>query len=216
MVGSTEPIPKPRDYQGAHAMAGENEIDVLSSIETYRPASWNDLHDALFCDPWPQFAGPYHSSMLYRGLSDASYRLKSSLQRMGGNYLAVEGNLLRNFRKYARTPNTPPTNEWEWLTIGQHFGLPTRLLDWTYSPLVALHFATSNVGAHNIDGAVWCVDFVRIRDLLPERVGNVLKKHNAYAFTTEMLADIAATVNELDEAGRAEASYMVVLEPPSL
>jgi len=47
-----------------------------------------------------------------------------------------------------------PTNDFECLAFAQHYGLATRLLDWTTNPLVALFFAVEQQGS--TDGAVYC------------------------------------------------------------
>jgi hypothetical protein len=54
-----------------------------------------------------------------------------------------------------------PVNDWECLAVAQHFGFATRLLDWTYNPLVATYFAACS--HYDRDAAVWCyepVEFV--------------------------------------------------------
>jgi hypothetical protein len=90
------------------------------------------------------FAEP-RGRWVFRGHSRASYELIPSVGRAKHTAKSrerYEKSLFDIFCREAKAYiNTTPTNDWEWLSIAQHHGLPTRMLDWTYNPLVALYFA---------------------------------------------------------------------------
>jgi FRG domain-containing protein len=180
-------------------------------MEERRPESWLELHELLFADTWNDELRLFRSSYAYRGCSDAASDLTSGLVRLGGNG-ELERQLMRAFRKYALQDAVPRDTAWDWLALGQHHGLPTRLLDWTYSPYVALHFATQNRAKYDRDAVVWCIDYVRAHEQLPAALRDVLVAEGAQVFTTELLAEAAPSLDDLSRYGD---DFALFVEPPS-
>ena len=128
-------------------------------------------------DTWDQFVviatslvrSTYPTAYMFRGQSQASWDLTPSLVRLlppglsPSEALRVERRLLDDFRSqtHLHVPaemlptmvraSAPP----EWWAIMQHYGAPTRLLDWTQSPYVAAYFAVER--DWDVDGAVFMV-----------------------------------------------------------
>ena len=169
---------------------------------------WNELHQQLFADSWNEELGLHRSNYAFRGRPLAGEQLTTSLARLGGNTEAIERPLLRHFRKYAARDAVPVDSTWNWLALAQHHGLPTRLLDWTYSPYVALHFATARPEG---DGAVWMVDYVRAHERAPKKLREQLERESANVFTTEMIGAVAKDFDDLADLGE----FVVFVEPPS-
>jgi hypothetical protein len=184
-------------------------------VDEIRAASWSELQECLYEHSWNPTLRRYRSNLAFRGEPDAAYDLRSSLVRLVGEAAdQLEGHLLRNFRKYAHRDAVPGDSVWNWLAVAAHHGLPTRLLDWTYSPYVSLHFATANLDLYHVDGVIWCVDYVQVAELLPPRLKTLLDDEGANVFTTEMLERGASTLQEFDRL--AEEEFVIFLEPPSV
>jgi hypothetical protein len=179
-----------------------------------RASSWNELNELLYENSWQENIGRFRAQFAFRGMSSETYDLTTSLSRLGGTAGDLEGAMLRAFQKYAHDPTRQDMSIWNWLALAQHHGLPTRLLDWTYSPLVAMHFATSHVTHYGEDGLIWCVDYARSNELLPGQLKAILRRESSSVFTAEMLHQAAATLHEFDTLSDSE--FIAFFEPPSL
>jgi hypothetical protein len=153
-----------------------------------------------------------HSSLVFRGLARSSYTNVHSLARLGDQAAELERHLIRNFRKYAHRERPGPTM-WDWAALAQHHGLPTRLLDWTFSPLVAAHFATAT--RPDEEAVVWAVDCAAAHELLPDDLLRSLDEEGATVFTTELLASHASSPAELERLADDDP-FVLFFEPPSL
>jgi hypothetical protein len=108
----------------------------------------------------------------YRGCGSCEYKLEPSLHRhpsitSNEETLELEGRIIDRFNQRS-VPYVSSNfrNEWEVLFFIQHFGIPSRLLDWTENPFVALYFALTSAvtkkvkaeGAQYEDVAIWVLD----------------------------------------------------------
>jgi hypothetical protein len=105
----------------------------------------------------------------FRGMSKESYSLIPSLFRRAekpsrGDYGSIERSLLNRFQERSLPyQNKTFSNDWAWLFFMQHYGIPTRLLDWTENPFVALFFAIINCDkkpdrSYKTDSVVWILN----------------------------------------------------------
>jgi hypothetical protein len=109
--------------------------------------SIGDLLDRL-----KEHIGDYQGPIWYRGHSDAEWNLEPKFMRLKDR--PPETHYLNKFKQDASIIlNHQPKSEFEWLFLMQHYGVPTRLLDWTESPLVGLYF--SLLSHHDKSGALW-------------------------------------------------------------
>jgi hypothetical protein len=195
-------------------IGGGNGVITVKYIDTI-----DGIKDLIFEQTYNADIDRTRSSYFYRGMRDASYQLTTSLSRNCKHaYAELEQPLLDNFINYVRIED-PSINEsvWKAMVIGQHYGLPTRLLDWTHSTLVALHFANTEDNLDKLskrDCVVWRIDLRDLNRNLPPKYQDYLERKNTFVFSLDGLAEIAKDIGQYDADMGSDA--LVCFEPPSV
>jgi hypothetical protein len=176
-----------------------------SSILVVRANAW---HEAI------SFAQQY-PSYIYRGQANAEWDLSTRMERVcrqhqfPTNFLRNrEEVILREFRRRAHhyEKDLPsPDDKLEWLALIQHFGGPTRLLDFTKSFYVAAFFAMES--AEN-DAAVWALN----EELLYQHTDNIIREGE----TIYDLQDRGRKIVEENLSGNHEKKIIMAAEPERL
>lgn len=186
----------------------------MTTPKDLRVDSFDSLVSSLYLDSWDEGLKRHRSPYAFRGVGSVEFDLSTSLQRLRPADPRLEKVIMRSFRKYASQEVSLGESIWSWLAVAQHHGLPTRLLDWTISPFVALHFATEETDKYDKDAAVWCVDVKRMRDQLPAVLRHTLSAEYAWMLDVPMLARVGGDLEAFDAL--AAEPFPLLFEPPSI
>ena len=186
----------------------------MPSIHEVTVHNWDELQSAIFDGVWDEKILRYRDNRVYRGMANQKWSLYPSLNRACAHDLTLEKQMIRSFKKYGYADLKDIQSFWQLLALAQQYGLPTRLLDWTYSPLVAAHFATEDQHAYNKDGVIWCVDVEKMNLQLPPALRGLLEAERGNIFSIEMLDKIGGNFDTL--SALSPRPFALFFEPASL
>lgn len=143
----------------------------------------------LFSLTSAQYFAEERGRWVFRGHSRTDFPLIPTVGRndhVMSSRADYETSLFEIFCREARaylSHESLPGNDWEWLSVARHVGLPTRLLDWSHNPLVALYFAVAN--NPKCDGHLFALNAVlkkaeRVPTVLPFEIKEPVKFYPPY------------------------------------
>ncbi len=181
-----------------------------SKIPEHRPASIREYVQTI-----EQHRNTLGGQLWYRGASNSAYNLAPSIYRhpkarISSEYEKLEKDLISRFRQRS-IPflASSPDNLWDTLFLMQHHRVPTRLLDWTENPFIALFFALINA-PHKVrpNGSVQYTQDAAVWLLRPEHWNKL--SFNTHIFDREIPLPSDTEVASYSPAG----SFLAMREYP--
>lgn len=143
-------------------------IEPEPYTEPHKFSSWREVASWLEGFPAPlvsmdRYGEPVSRGWIFRGLRKASYLLQPKIERVDSRleWPVLEVLIESEFRSRAHMhvpAHLLPRDSLTWLALMQHWGVATRLLDFTHSPFVALYFAATGVEHDEAYVRVWAID----------------------------------------------------------
>lgn len=201
----------------------------MSTIQVLEYSSWLELKRDLFVELFGKSAfrpGRY----LFRGMGNADWKLSSSFDRRFSSLgrdlrLRLWEELIKEWRRSCEETGVPESvvhNDQKLWALGQHHGLPTRLLDWTTSPYVAAFFAFDNwvlrlpeefghvaIWALHLENPVWSRE-MGVEIVTPPALENVRLRNQSGMFTLSR-TPFASLEEYVEKSGTDLALTKVVL-----
>ncbi len=212
-------------------------------VPSHRCSNWTEIARCLEAFPSSEVNyaedGEMRTAWVFRGLADSSYLLEPTIERQARfknmSWRALEQLVTLEFKSRARmhldaTLIPDSKDELTWLAHMQHYGIPTRLLDFTYSPFVALYFAIREQRKRRTRLRLWAIDAIAVNNQFKivtykaeraarERAGKKEKFEKLSIHPDDFSTDADSTILEMQETStllakslRATGTYRAGLE----
>lgn len=138
----------------------------------------------------------YPFGIWFRGHPNVSWTLMPGIFRQSEKEYIEETSMFHVFQLRLSEHRQTYQSTFDWLCLMQHYDLPTRLLDWSESVLIALFFAVSDAHERDVDGKLWVLNARRLN----KRTTHPSREHAANictptSFDTLVRAQLASSRN---------------------